>query len=295
MQKQFIDHVILFERVLTYAKMGQAILLQGGASVGKSTLVELIANRLGKSLFTKICRTDLATEELLGYKEPFPGENHGLEFRWVDGELAKAVRNQNATFVLDEIHTASGCVQDILHPMFDRRKKLFLGNGNEPLVLDKGFWFVGTCLSVEALDFDFRSRFRVLTLGRLGTKQEKELLCSRFNGLTDEQAERMVRLSDVCLEGGILNPPVTRQLLAIAENLSWGLGFEESVQDCLLGPSVTADHERRVLAEAFKAEGLNTFDLADVSVREQKVESFDDNEFMDSYEQTDAVQSQWQE
>ncbi|MEK6747996.1 MAG: CbbQ/NirQ/NorQ/GpvN family protein [Pseudomonadota bacterium] len=94
------------------------ILLKGPTGCGKTRFMEHMAWRLKKPLVTVSCHDDLTASDLVGRFLVRGGETV-----WVDGPLARAVRN-GAICYLDEVVEARKDTTVVIHPLADDRRVL---------------------------------------------------------------------------------------------------------------------------------------------------------------------------
>src|SRR5690349_5443176 len=99
-------------------RQGLSILIKGPTGCGKTRFVEAMAHDLGRPLITVACHDDLTTADLVGRFLL-----HGDRTEWVDGPLARAVR-EGAICYLDEVVEARQDTTVVLHPLADHRRQL---------------------------------------------------------------------------------------------------------------------------------------------------------------------------
>ncbi len=118
------------------------VLLKGPTGCGKSRFVEFMTYRLGKELglsiplITVACHEDLTGSDLVG-RYLLKGE----ETFWVDGPLARAVKN-GAICYLDEIVEARKDTTVLIHPLADYRRILPIEKRGEILEAHENFLLV---------------------------------------------------------------------------------------------------------------------------------------------------------
>src|SRR5512139_668336 len=100
------------------------VLLKGPTGCGKTRFVEYMTYRLGKEMGTQLplitvaCHEDLTGSDLVG-RYLLKGE----ETFWIDGPLARAVKN-GAICYLDEVVEARKDTTVLIHPLTDHRRIL---------------------------------------------------------------------------------------------------------------------------------------------------------------------------
>lgn len=112
------------------------VLLKGPTGVGKTRLVEHMAQRLNRPLVTVACHEDLSAADLVGRYVL-----RGDDTVWIDGPLTQAVK-QGAICYLDEVVEARADTVVVLHPLMDHRRELHIDRLGTMLKADPGFMLV---------------------------------------------------------------------------------------------------------------------------------------------------------
>jgi len=107
------EEIAIFEAAY---KQGLPILLKGPTGCGKTRFMEHMAWRLKRPLITVSCHDDLTASDLVGRFLISGGETV-----WVDGPLARSVRN-GAICYLDEIVEARKDTTVVIHPDWPDRR-----------------------------------------------------------------------------------------------------------------------------------------------------------------------------
>ena len=94
------------------------VLLNGPTGSGKTRLVEHMAWRLNRPLYTVACHDDLSANDLTG-RYIIKGD----DVQWIDGPLLMAVRDGGIAY-LDEVVEARKDVTVVIHPLTDHRRCL---------------------------------------------------------------------------------------------------------------------------------------------------------------------------
>ena len=132
-------------RVLSALSINKAILLEGPPGVGKSSLIENLANAIGYNIVRiNLCEhTDLA--DLFG--TDLPAESKTLEikdnedelqlgsFIWRDGPLLAALKSPNTWILLDELNLAPQSVLEGLNAILDHRGEVYIPELNKTFKL----------------------------------------------------------------------------------------------------------------------------------------------------------------
>ena len=96
------------------------VMLKGPTGSGKTRLVEHMAWKLGRPLYTVACHDDLSANDLVG-RYIIKGD----EVQWIDGPLLMAIKNGGIVY-LDEIVEARKDTTVVIHPLTDYRRYLLV-------------------------------------------------------------------------------------------------------------------------------------------------------------------------
>ncbi len=94
------------------------VMLKGPTGSGKTRLVEHMAWKLKRPLYTVACHDDLSANDLVG-RYIITGD----EVEWIDGPLLMAIKNGGIVY-LDEIVEARKDTTVVIHPLADHRRYL---------------------------------------------------------------------------------------------------------------------------------------------------------------------------
>lgn len=114
------------------------VLLKGPTGCGKTRFMEHMAWRLSRPLITVSCHDDLTASDLVGRYLIIGGET-----RWIDGPLARSVRD-GAICYLDEVVEARKDTTVVIHPLADDRRVLPIEKTGELVRADPAF-----CLAIS--------------------------------------------------------------------------------------------------------------------------------------------------
>jgi nitric oxide reductase NorQ protein len=96
------------------------VMLKGPTGSGKTRLIEHMAWKLKRPLYTVACHDDLSANDLIG-RYIIKGD----EVEWIDGPLLMAIQNGGIVY-LDEIVEARKDTTVVIHPLTDHRRCLLV-------------------------------------------------------------------------------------------------------------------------------------------------------------------------
>jgi nitric oxide reductase NorQ protein len=190
------------------------VLLKGPTGCGKTRFVESMTYRLGKELgvsiplITVACHEDLTGSDLVG-RYLLKGE----ETVWVDGPLARAVKN-GAICYLDEIVEARKDTTVLIHPLADYRRILPIEKRGEILEAHENFLLVisynpGYQSILKNLKHSTRQRFVAIEF-HYPPKEVEAKIIAHESGVEFDRAmdlaklgEKVRNLRDQGLEEGV--------------------------------------------------------------------------------------------
>jgi nitric oxide reductase NorQ protein len=190
------------------------ILLKGPTGCGKTRFVESMTYRLGKELglsiplITVACHEDLTGSDLVG-RYLLKGD----ETVWVDGPLARAVKN-GAICYLDEIVEARKDTTVLIHPLADYRRILPIEKRGEILEAHENFLLVisynpGYQSVLKNLKHSTRQRFVAIEFNYPSREAEAKIIAHE-SGVEFDMAmdlaklgEKVRNLRDQGLEEGV--------------------------------------------------------------------------------------------
>ena len=206
------------------------VLLKGPTGCGKTRFVEFMAYRLGKELgvsiplITVACHEDLTGSDLVG-RYLLKGE----ETVWVDGPLARAVKN-GAICYLDEIVEARKDTTVLIHPLADYRRVLPIEKRGEILEAHENFLLVisynpGYQSVLKNLKHSTRQRFVAIEFQYPAREVEARIIAHEsgadFDTALDlaKLGEKVRNLRDQGLEEGVS----TRLLIYAGQLMAQGI------------------------------------------------------------------------
>ncbi|MFT5115013.1 MAG: nitric oxide reductase NorQ protein [Parasphingorhabdus sp.] len=189
------------------------VLLKGPTGCGKTRFMEHIAWRLQRPLITVSCHDDLTSSDLVGRYLIVGGET-----RWIDGPLARAVRD-GAICYLDEVVEARKDTTVVIHPLADDRRVLPIEKTGELIRADENF-----CLAISynpgyqsvLKDLKQSTRQRFIAIEFDYPKPELEILIvEKESGIDHDTAAMLVKYAGMTrnLKGNGLDEGASTRLL----------------------------------------------------------------------------------
>src|SRR5512136_1114568 len=213
------------------------VLLKGPTGCGKTRFVESMTYRLGKELgasiplITVACHEDLTGSDLVG-RYLLKGE----ETVWVDGPLARAVKN-GAICYLDEIVEARKDTTVLIHPLADHRRILPVEKKGQILEAHENFLLVisynpGYQSVLKNLKHSTRQRFVAIDFDYPPAEAEAKIIAHE-SGVNFEAAgslaklgEKVRNLRDQGLEEGVS----TRLLIYAGQLIGQGIAARRACE-----------------------------------------------------------------
>ena len=173
-------------------ELERSIIMEGQPGVGKTSLIEKLAEILGVKLYRVNLSEQTDLIDLLGSDVPVEGSSL---FEWADGLLLKAMK-EGAWFMLDELNLASQSVLEGLNSILDHRGAIYLTELDRVVVKNPGFRLFGSQNPMtmgagrKGLPYSFLSRFSRIWLSTLPDVSLKKIITSIYNiGVGDNLAE----------------------------------------------------------------------------------------------------------
>ena len=176
------------------------VLLKGPTGCGKTRFVEYMTYRLGKEMGTQLplitvaCHEDLTGSDLVG-RYLLKGE----ETLWIDGPLARAVKN-GAICYLDEIVEARKDTTVLIHPLADHRRILPVEKKGQVLEAHENFLLVisynpGYQSVLKNLKHSTRQRFVAIDFDYPPAEVEAKIIAHE-SGVNFEAAAFLAKLAE---------------------------------------------------------------------------------------------------
>tara|TARA_R110002096_G_scaffold24074_1_gene76057 strand:- start:6658 stop:7470 length:813 start_codon:yes stop_codon:yes gene_type:complete len=245
------NEIALFESAY---KTNLPMLLKGPTGCGKTRLVQHMAARLKRPLYTIACHDDLTASDLVGRHLIEGGSTY-----WQDGPLTKAVRDGGICY-LDEVVEARKDTIVVLHPLTDDRRTLSVERTGEVLQCPPEFMLVvsynpGYQNLLKGIKPSTRQRFVAATLQYPSTETEVKILIQE-TGIDKARASQLVRLAsglrklkDIDLE----EAPSTRLLVYASELILVDIPAKEACLAAIIEPLTDDQETTKILMDVVDA------------------------------------------
>jgi nitric oxide reductase NorQ protein len=225
------------------ARRGLPIMLKGPTGCGKTRLVEHMAARLGRPLFTVSCHEDMTASDLLGRYVLTGGDTE-----WIDGPLTRAAREGGICY-LDEIVEARQDATVAIHSLTDHRRRLTLERlGGRTVTAADGFTLVvsynpGYQSVLKDLKPSTRQRMVGIELDYPAPDVERSVILRE--GGTERHLDDLLRLGQALRragDSGLAEVASTRALVTASQLIAEGLSFTDAAHAAIALP-LTDDPE----------------------------------------------------
>ncbi|WP_456404549.1 AAA family ATPase [Thiolapillus sp.] len=215
------EEIAIFEAA---HRNGLPLLLKGPTGCGKTRFMEHMAWRLQLPLITVSCHDDLTASDLVGRFLVKGGETV-----WVDGPLARAVRNGSICY-LDEVVEARKDTTVVIHPLADDRRVLPMEKIGELLEAPPEFCLAmsynpGYQSVLKDLKQSTRQRFVALEFDYPDAALEQKII-EKETGIDAGTARQLVKFAQMTrnLKGqGLDEGAYTRLLVHAAQLMAAGI------------------------------------------------------------------------
>jgi len=229
------------------------VLLNGPTGSGKTRLVEHMAWRLGRPLFTVACHDDLGANDLTG-RYIIKGD----EVKWIDGPLLMAVHEGGIAY-LDEVVEARKDVTVVIHPLTDHRRYLPVEKRGKIFHAPEEFMMVISYNPnyqsvLKELKPSTRQRFISINLGWPAEELEIRIV-SREAQVEEETASRLVKAANRIrnlVHQGLEEGVSTRELVYAGKLLKSGMPVKESLSSTMVEPLTYDSDLKKSIEEVLK-------------------------------------------
>ncbi len=252
-------------RVLRAMSLDRPILLEGSPGVGKTSLIEYLAQVTGNRVVSVSLSEQTDMMDLLGCEYPVSSEHASIsgnpEFRWCDGVLLRAIK-EGWWVLVDELNLASQSVLEGLNAILDHRKTIFIPELAAEFQCHPHFRFFATQsparqgASRKNLPKSFLNRFAKIYLDSLSDKDLVEICCGVHPKLSPELVGKVIQFNAKCrnlkdnfaLQSSIeYNLRDAKKVLNVIESLS----LEDAVALVYLNNARTRE-DRKLIKKTFE-------------------------------------------
>lgn len=217
------------------------VMLKGPTGSGKTRLVEHMAWKLGRPLYTVACHDDLSANDLVG-RYIIKGD----EVQWIDGPLLMAIKTGGIVY-LDEIVEARKDTTVVIHPLTDYRRYLMVEKKGKMHVAPDEFMLVISYNPnyqnvLKELKPSTRQRFVSINLSWPSEELETQIVYQE-TGVDLETAEKLVKSANKIrnlVQQGLEEGVSTREIVYAGMLLNSGVQVKDALHSTLV-ESLTHD------------------------------------------------------
>nr|CBH38251.1 conserved hypothetical protein, CbbQ/NirQ/NorQ C-terminal family [uncultured archaeon] len=234
------------------------VMLKGPTGSGKTRLIEYMAWKLGRPLYTVACHDDLSGNDLTG-RYIIKGD----DVEWIDGPLLMAVKNGGIVY-LDEVVEARKDTTVVIHPLTDYRRYLLIEKLGKMFYAPDDFMLVisynpGYQSVLKELKQSTRQRFVSIALGWPGEDLEAQIV-HQETGVEQDIARRLVKAANKIrnlVHQGLEEGVSTRELVYAGTLLKSGVPMRDALYSTMIEPLTHDSDLKRSIEEILK----NYFDV----------------------------------
>ena len=221
------------------------VMLNGPTGSGKTRLVEYMAWKLARPLYTVACHSDLSANDLVG-RYIIKGD----EVLWIDGPLLMAVNHGGISY-LDEIVEARKDVTVVIHPLTDHRRYMVIEKLGKILHAPDNFMLVLSYNPhyqsiLKELKPSTRQRFVAINLSWPAEHLEIQIV-HKESRIDIESAEKLVKAANKIrnlVNQGLEEGVSTRELVYAAILLKSGIPGKDAIPSTMIEP-LTQDNDMK--------------------------------------------------
>ncbi|NQE45242.1 hypothetical protein C5S31_04370 [ANME-1 cluster archaeon GoMg2] len=229
------------------------VMLKGPTGSGKTRLVEHMAWKLGRPLYTVACHDDLSGNDLIGRYII-----KGGDVEWIDGPLLMAVKNGGIVY-LDEVVEARKDTTVVIHPLTDYRRYLMVEKLGKIFYAPDDFMLVmsynpGYQSVLKELKQSTRQRFVSIALGWPGEDLETQIV-QQETGVDEDTARKLVKSANKIrnlIHQGLEEGVSTRELVYAATLLKSGVPMRDALYSTMTEPLTHDSDLKRSIEEILK-------------------------------------------
>jgi nitric oxide reductase NorQ protein len=244
------NEIELFEAAFTNKL---PVMLKGPTGSGKTRLIEYMAWKLGRPLYTVACHDGLSGNDLTGRYII-----KGGEVEWIDGPLLMAIKNGGIIY-LDEVVEARKDTTVVIHPLTDYRRYLLVEKLGKIFYAPDDFMLVisynPTYQSIlKELKPSTRQRFVSIDLGWPNEDLETQIVLQE-TGVKEDTARRLVKAANKIrnlIHQGLEEGVSTRELVYAGTLLESGVPMRDALHSTMTEPLTHDSDLKRSIEEIIK-------------------------------------------
>jgi nitric oxide reductase NorQ protein len=229
------------------------VMLKGPTGSGKTRLVEYMAWKLGRPLYTVACHDDLSWNDLTG-RYIIKGD----DVEWIDGPLLMAIKNGGIVY-LDEVVEARKDTIVVIHPLTDYRRYLLVEKLGKIFYAPDEFMLVisynpGYQSVLKELKQSTRQRFISINLSWPNEDLETQIV-HQETGIEEDTARRLVKAANKIrnlVHQGLEEGVSTRELVYAGTLLKSGVLMRDALYSTLTEPLTHDSDLKRSIEEILK-------------------------------------------
>ena len=246
------------EMAIYALETGESLLLIGESGVGKSRLIQYLAQETNTPLLNACGHREITVENLLGSLTVINGNTV-----WKDGILPSAMR-RGYWLLLDEINSIDPGVMKVINELLDT-KRITITVAGEPRLVKAHRDFRLVCAmnppdspiykGIETMSFEFMDRFdTVVYLDYLSPETEAKLIMDMTGYGNEKVAKNAVQFANTIRkamkEGEIFSTVTTRSLISFCRKAK-SFNVSLAAKSAILGKMSKTDSDKA--SDIFKA------------------------------------------
>lgn len=219
------------------------VMLKGPTGSGKTRLIEHMAWKLRRPLYTVACHDDLSANDLTGRYII-----RGDEVEWIDGPLLMAIKNGGIVY-LDEIVEARKDTTVVIHPLTDHRRYLLIEKqGKMHYAPDNFMMVISYNPNYQSVLKELKpsTRQRFVTIDLNWPDEELEIrIVQQESGVDQDLAGKLVKAAHKIrnlVHQGLEEGVSTRELVYAGTLLKSGVPMKEALYSTMV-ESLTHDKD----------------------------------------------------
>jgi nitric oxide reductase NorQ protein len=237
----YVDYDIWYFLLRNVSKR-EKILIVGESGVGKTELIALLAKKLNKELEVFDMAISNPMVALCGSHRMINGESVFQYARFAKKLSYAGINNDGIIINLDELSRAHPTANNILMPVLDSRRTLYIENAMEDVEIklnpDNVIWATANIgmeyIGTSTLDHALMNRFIPVEIDFPPPDKEINLLVRRTN-ISKEEATVLIDFATNIRNNNVLSKKIsTRQLLKIGDCVYDGYSKPEAIKFVIL-------------------------------------------------------------